>query len=103
MKKLSSIQKLIPAVVLSVGAFGAVQAQEATEPMVVPSGNLTRAEVREDFVAWHQAGLSKAWQGEQTPDFTAPKYQEKRVAYQETTNQDETRLAGRGVHAQDQS
>ena len=79
MQKAQSL-KIVAALMFSMLAVGAAQAQEET---VVPKGKstLSRAEVVRDMQAWKQAGLEEEWRTENTPDVYSPAYRAKYEEY----------------------
>ncbi|WP_144639255.1 DUF4148 domain-containing protein [Bordetella genomosp. 13] len=80
MMKARILKKIVPAMLLSLLAAGAAQAQEAT--VVPPSqSTLSRADVVRDLRAWQQAGLEQEWQSDDTPDVYSTAYRAKYAEY----------------------
>lgn len=74
-----------------------VQAEQATssslsqdmEETYVPASDstLTRVQVQADLAAWHDAGLSYEWRGNQTPDVDSVRYRSKMAVYRQRVAQ----------------
>lgn len=65
-------------------AMSATSIAHATEQTYVPptTSTLSRAEVRQDLVAWDTSGLADMSRGQLTPDIHSTEYRDKLAIYQ---------------------